>query len=81
MQTDVYALGCILYEVVTGQMLFSPATSTPAVMRAHFQPRKLPESWPEGVPPGLREVLETALALDPTPRYRQAGDLATAVAT
>jgi len=53
---DIYALGCILYELVTGQPLFQGKT-VPAVMRAHFKPRKFPEQWPEGVPQGLAELL------------------------
>jgi hypothetical protein len=74
-QTDVYALGCILYEMVMGERLFQGDT-TPAVMRAHFQPVELPETWPEEVPPGLGEVLRTALAKEPEERYARAGDLA-----
>ena len=77
-QTDIYALGCILYELVSGEALFS-GKSVPAVMRAHFKPRSFPESWPEGVPPGMTEVLETALAIDPGQRYATAGELAQAV--
>jgi len=75
---DIYALGCILYELVTGQPLFQGKT-VPAVMRAHFKPRKFPETWPEGVPQGLTGVLEKALAIDPKQRYATAGELAAAV--
>jgi hypothetical protein len=78
-QTDIYALGCILYEMVVGQHLFQGDT-TPSVMRAHFQPVELPEAWPEGVPPGLEEVLQAALAKDAAARCGRAGELAEAVA-
>jgi len=78
-QTDVYALGCILYEMVIGEHLFQGDT-TPAVMRAHFQPLKVQETWPEGVPSGLGEVLHTALAKEPESRYLRAGELSEALA-
>ncbi len=78
-RTDIYALGCIVYELVSGQALFG-GNSTPAVMRAHFQPRKLPETWPEGTPPGLNDVLSAALAQEPAGRYAAAGELAAALA-
>jgi hypothetical protein len=77
-QTDIYALGCILYEMVTGEHLFQGDT-TPSVMRAHFQPLALPETWPEGVPSGLEAVLERALAKELGNRFTRAGDLAEAV--
>ncbi len=77
---DIYAMGCILYELVTGEVLFS-GKSVPAVMRAHFKPRLFPETWPEGVPPGLTEALERALAIDPAQRYATAGELAQAVSS
>ena len=77
--TDLYALGCIVYEMATGAQPFRGAT-TPAVMRAHFQPLVLPAQWPEGTPPGLGDVLRTALAQAPADRYAQAGELAAAVA-
>jgi outer membrane protein assembly factor BamB/uncharacterized protein YeaC (DUF1315 family) len=78
-RTDIYALGCIVYELVSGQALFG-GNSTPAVMRAHFQPRKLPETWPEGTPPGLSDVLLAALALEPAGRHAAAGKLSAALA-
>ena len=51
-QSDIYALGCILYEMLIGEKVF-PGETPPAVMMAHFRALTLPKSWPEGVPSGL----------------------------
>ncbi len=74
-QSDIYALGCILYEVLTGQKIFRGNTS-PAVMMAHFKPLVLPQTWPEGVPSGIAAVLQTALSNKATSRYATANQLA-----
>jgi serine/threonine-protein kinase len=76
--SDLYALGCILYEMVLGRKAF-PGDTSPAVMMAHFQPLALPERWPAGVPAGLEAVLRRALAQEPDARYPSAADLAAAL--
>lgn len=76
--TDVYALGCVLFEMLTGTVLFTGDT-TPAVMRKHFLPHEYPATWPEGVPPEVQNLLERALAPDPAARYAKAGDFASAL--
>lgn len=77
-QSDIYALGCILYEMLTGEKLFK-GESPPAVMMAHFNPLSLPESWPEGVPSVVADVLQKALARQPGDRYASAGQIITAL--
>ncbi len=79
-QSDIYALGCILFEMVTGQVLFG-GDSAPVVMMAHFSPPPLPQSWPDGVPPGLTDVLQTALAQQPDDRYATATEMVDALAS
>lgn len=78
-RSDIYALGCILYEMLTGEKIFKGETP-PEVMLAHFKPPVLPNTWPDGVPPGVTNVLKKALASDPAKRYATAGDMAQALA-
>ncbi|MEW5959784.1 MAG: serine/threonine-protein kinase, partial [Chloroflexota bacterium] len=73
-QTDIYALGCILYEMLTGERAFRGETPL-TVMMAHLKPLELPQVWPEGVPAGVAEVLTTALARKPGDRYATAGEM------
>jgi len=69
---DIYALGCITYEMLTGQALFADAAggvSMMQAMHAHAQGPQFPATWPNGVPHGIEDVLRKALAWDKTTRY------------
>jgi serine/threonine protein kinase/tetratricopeptide (TPR) repeat protein len=75
-QGDVYALGVILYEWLTGRRPFRGATTAAlfrAILREPFlEAQKLEPSLPRD----LSVVIATALMRDPLDRYRTAGDLA-----
>jgi LuxR family maltose regulon positive regulatory protein len=66
--------------MLTGKKLFQ-GESPPVVMMTHFSPLTLPETWPEGVPSGVTEILRTALARQPSDRYVTAGELVKALIT
>jgi serine/threonine protein kinase len=70
-RTDVYALGCVLFHALTGQVPF-PERESSAKMWAHLN-----ESPPAvGAWNGeLDPVIRRALAKDPAQRYPSAGDL------
>ena len=74
-RTDVYALGCVLVEAVTGMVPFD-RDSEMSRMWAHVNdpPPHLTDRVP-GLPPTLDEVVTRALAKDPVDRYPSAGDL------
>ncbi|MGC9396574.1 MAG: serine/threonine-protein kinase, partial [Anaerolineae bacterium] len=68
---DIYALGCITYEMLMGQKLFADASVMQA-MHAHAQGPQFPQTWPSDIPSGIAGVLVKALAFDPTTRYPDA---------
>ena len=74
-RSDVYSLGCVLWEALTGTVVF-PRTSPMAKLWGHVydEPPVLTDARP-GLAPGLDDVLQRALAKEPSERYPSAGDL------
>jgi YVTN family beta-propeller protein len=79
-RADVYALGCVLFELLTGNAPFAARDDKIAKMYAHLEeePPSLRVLRPD-LPGGLDLVLNRALAKDPADRFPSAGDLARAV--
>jgi serine/threonine-protein kinase len=69
--SDVYALGCVLYEMVTGQVLFD-ADSPLNVMRLHESGPK-PDDIAK-VEKRYRKAFRKALEKSPDKRYQRAGE-------
>jgi DNA-binding NarL/FixJ family response regulator len=77
-RADVYSLGCVLFEGLTGRIPF-PNDSVTARMWAHMSaPPPLVSELAPDVPRQFDDVVCRALAKNPDARYATAGDLAKA---
>ena len=71
-RTDIYSLGCVLYEMVTGRRPFE-SKSQFEVMLAHVnQAPAPPSSLVQGLPAEVEALILKALAKDPAHRYQSA---------
>ncbi|HEY5881422.1 MAG TPA: protein kinase [Nakamurella sp.] len=77
-RVDIYALGCVLYELLTGSVPY-PENSPFATMTAHLKNPipKVTERVP-WLPPGLDAVVAKALAKDPDERFNSCRELSLA---
>src|SRR5499427_10968483 len=72
-RTDIWAFGCMLYEMLTGTPVFGGETTTDIVARVlERQPRW--DALPAGTPMLLRVLLEAALKKDPKDRLQNIAD-------
>jgi eukaryotic-like serine/threonine-protein kinase len=72
-RTDIWAFGCVLYEMLTGQAAFPGGTvadTLAAILEREPDLAKLPAT----TPPGIRHLLPWCLAKDPKRRLRDIGD-------
>jgi serine/threonine-protein kinase len=79
-KADQYALGCVLYEALTGRRPFS-GDSPVATAAARLERDPLPlRSLRADIPRGLEQVVTRCIARDPGARFSSCGQLADALA-
>jgi serine/threonine-protein kinase len=75
-RSDVFALGVVLWEMLTGQRLFSSENEVLTMRAVLGLPIAPPSSKRPTVPPALDVIVARALERDRAKRYASAGDLA-----
>jgi uncharacterized tellurite resistance protein B-like protein len=76
-RTDIYALGCLLFEMLTGRLPF-PGDNFMKVLSQHIRepPPRLRDVVPEiDIPPGVEELLARMLAKFPSERFASMTEL------
>ncbi|KAA0021240.1 serine/threonine-protein kinase [Antrihabitans cavernicola] len=79
-RADVYALGCVLYELLTDTVPF-PRWNPLAMVNAHMtEPPPHPTDMVSTLPPAMNDVIVRALAKYPSERFNSCTELADAAA-
>jgi eukaryotic-like serine/threonine-protein kinase len=78
-RTDVFAVGVVLWELLTGQRLFGSDAPLSVFERLTETPLERPSSIVPDLPPGLDELVLTALARSPLDRFDSARAMAQAL--
>ncbi len=78
-RTDIYSLGCVLYEMLAGEPPFAGPTAQAVLIRALTEGPRPVHPIRAGVPIALDAVLAKAMASAPADRYASAAQFAAAV--
>jgi eukaryotic-like serine/threonine-protein kinase len=77
--SDVYSVGVVAFEMLTGELPFAAETPVGVAMRHVNDPAPRPSHVVPGLPPQVDPIILRALAKDPTRRWGSAGAFARAL--
>jgi serine/threonine protein kinase len=78
-RSDIYSLGVMLYEMVTGQVPYEAETPMAVVIKHITAPLPLPGSVKPDIPQQVERVILKALAKNPDDRFQTVGEMVTAL--
>jgi len=78
-RTDIYSMGIMLYEMVTGDVPFRADTPMAIVIKHLNAPMPIPHLVNQDIPKEVEEIILKATAKSPDNRYQSADELATSI--
>jgi serine/threonine protein kinase len=77
--SDVYSLACVLFETITGKILFGGETTQEIITKHLIKGPQFPEKWPQEIPSGIETILGKALAREPQGRFARVAEFIAAL--
>jgi serine/threonine-protein kinase len=78
-RADIYSLGVLLFQMMTGQLPYEADTPLAVVMKHVNSPTPLPVTFNPEIPDALQTIIVKAMAKIPDDRYATAAELAVAL--